>query len=84
MKKELSKGLKRFYGIGDLCFTLMSQVQDVFFNFFLTNIALFSLGTTTLITTITTVVDAAFSWVYGAIINGTKPMGTSRPSSRAH
>ncbi len=78
MKKELSKGLKRFYGIGDLCFTLMSQVQDVFFNFFLTNIALFSLGTTTLITTITTVVDAAFSWVYGAIINGTKPMRWGR------
>ncbi|MDO4287998.1 MAG: MFS transporter [Eubacterium sp.] len=78
MKKELSKGLKRFYGIGDLCFTLMSQVQDVFFNFFLTNIALFSLGTTTLITTITTVVDAAFSWIYGAIINGTKPMRWGR------
>lgn len=78
MKKELSKGLKWFYGIGDLFFTMMSQVQDVFFNFFLTNIAMFDLGITTLIMTITTAVDAALSWVYGAVINGMKPMRWGR------
>ena len=78
MKKELSKGLKWFYGIGDLFFTLMSQVQDVFFNFFLTNIAMFDLGLTSLIMTITTAVDAVTSWVYGAVINGTKPMRWGR------
>lgn len=78
MKKGLSKGLRRFYGVGDLAFTLMTQVQDVYFNFFLTNIALFDLGITTLITTVTTAIDAALSWIYGAIINGSKPMKWGR------
>jgi len=78
MKTGLSKGLKRFYGIGDLFFTMMTQVENVFANFFLTNIALFDLGTTTLISTVTTVIDAAFSWIYGGIINGMKPMRWGR------
>ena len=77
-KKGLTKNLKRFFGIGDLAFTLMSQVQDSFFNFFLTNIAMFDLGLTTFITTVTTVIDAATSWIYGAIMNGTKPMKWGR------
>ena len=77
-KKGLTKGLRYFYGIGDLCFTLMSQVQDVFFNFFLTNIALFSLPIATMITTVTTAIDAALSWIYGAIINGSKPLKWGR------
>lgn len=73
MKKELSKNLKRFYGIGDLFFTMMTNTENYFFNFFLTNIALFDLGLVTFIQTVTTVVDAVFSWAYGAIMNSIKP-----------
>ncbi len=77
-KKGLSKNLRRFFGIGDLAFTLMTQVENVFFNFFLTDIAGFSLAITTVIQTATTVIDAATAWIYGAIMNGTKPLKWGR------
>ena len=72
MKKELSKSLKWFYGIGDLFFTLMTSVENYFFNFFLTNIVMLDLGIVTFIQTVTTVVDAVLSWTYGAIMNSIK------------
>lgn len=78
IKKGLTKNLKRFFGIGDMTFTIMTQVENVFFNFFLTNIAMFDLGITTIIQTFTTVIDAAFAWIYGAIMNGTKPLKWGR------
>ena len=42
-KKGLSKALKIFYGVGDCGFTLMSNIESYYFNFFLTNLAQFSL-----------------------------------------
>lgn len=78
MKNGLSKSLRRFYGIGDLLFTLMSSVESYFFNFFLTNIAKFDLGIVTSIVTVTTVVDAALAWVYGAIMTSMKPLKWGR------
>lgn len=73
MKKELSKSLKRFYGVGDFGFNLMSSVESYYFNFFLTNLAGFSMGIVALITTISSTVDACLSWVYGAFLNSMKP-----------
>ena len=72
-KKLLSKALKLFYGVGDCGFTLMSNVESYFFNFFLTNLASFDLGIVTAITTISSTVDACLSWIYGAILNSIKP-----------
>ena len=72
-KKPLSKALKLFYGVGDCGFTLMSNVESYFFNFFLTNLASFDLGIVTAITTISSTVDACLSWIYGAILNSIKP-----------
>ena len=72
-KKPLSKALKLFYGVGDCGFTLMSNVESYFFNFFLTNLASFDLGIVTAITTISSAVDACLSWIYGAILNSIKP-----------
>ena len=43
-KKGLSKALKLFYGIGDCGFTLMTNVESYYFNFFLTNLAQFGYG----------------------------------------
>lgn len=72
-KKELSKSLKMFYGVGDCGFTLMTNVESYFFNFFLTNLAQFSLGMVSVITTVSSLVDACLSWIYGAILNSIKP-----------
>jgi len=72
-KKELSKALKTFYGVGDCGFSLMTNVESYFFNFFLTNLAHFDLGTTSFITTVASMVDACLSWMYGAVLNSIKP-----------
>ena len=71
--KGLSKALKLFYGVGDCGFTLMTNVESYFFNFFLTNLAHFDLGTTSFITTVASMVDACLSWMYGAVLNSIKP-----------
>ena len=67
-KKGLSKALKLFYGIGDCGFTLMTNVESYYFNFFLTNLAQFGLATVSFITTTASVIDACLSWIYGAIL----------------
>jgi len=72
-RKGLSKALKMFYGVGDCGFTLMTSVESYFFNFFLTNLAMFSLGTVTFITTVASTIDACLSWIYGAVLNSIKP-----------
>ena len=77
-KKGLSKMLKRFYGVGDCGFTLMSNIESYYFSFFLTNLAQFSLPMVTLITTISSTVDAVLSWIYGAILNSIKPLKWGR------
>lgn len=77
-KKGLSKALKWFYGVGDCGFTLMSNIESYYFNFFLTNLAQFSLPMVTLITTVSSTVDAVLSWIYGAILNSIKPMKWGR------
>ncbi|MDO5411120.1 MAG: MFS transporter, partial [Lachnospiraceae bacterium] len=70
--------LKWFYGIGDCGFTLMTNVEGYFFNVFLTDLAKFSLPMVTFITTLASTIDALLSWIYGAIINSTKPMKWGR------
>lgn len=67
-KKELSTSLKYFFGIGDFGFNLMSNVENYYFQFFLTNAAMFSVSIAGIISTIYTVVDAALSWIYGALL----------------
>ncbi|MGE4352819.1 MAG: MFS transporter [Oscillospiraceae bacterium] len=69
----ISKALKRFYGIGDFGFNMMANVDTFFASFFFTNIARFSLSVYTISTTISAVVDAILSCVYGAWLNKIKP-----------
>ena len=61
MKKPLSNAIKKFYGFGDFGFGLMTQVELLFFVFFLTNVAKFSLPMVALIGSITSIVDAILS-----------------------
>ena len=76
--KGLSGALKKFYGVGDCGFTLMSNIESYYFSFFLTNLARFSLPMVTFITTTASAVDALLSWIYGAILNSIKPMKWGR------
>ena len=71
--KPLSQALKIFYGVGDCGFSLMTNIESYYFNFFLTNLAKFSLPMVTMITTVASTVDACLSWMYGAILNSIKP-----------
>ena len=78
-KKErngLSGALKKFYGVGDFGFTLMSNVESYYFNSFLTSI--FSTGMAGIVSTVASTVDAALSWIYGGIMNSVKPMKWGR------
>lgn len=81
MKNErngISKALKRFFGVGDFGFSFMTNIETYYFNFFLTNIAQFALPVVTVIATVTSLVDAGLSWIYGAMINSIKPMKWGR------
>ncbi|MPW27156.1 Na+/melibiose symporter and related transporter [Alkalibaculum sp. M08DMB] len=80
-KKPLSKAIKTFYGVGDLGFSLMANVELLLFVFFLTNVAKFSLPMVAIIGSITSIVDACLSPFYGAIISGRKPMKWGRNRS---
>lgn len=71
--KPLSSALKFWYGVGDFGFTLMTNVETFYFNAFLTNVAGFTTGVAGTIASITSIVDAALSWIYGGIINAVKP-----------
>lgn len=71
--KGLSKSLKYFFGVGDCGFTLMSNIDTFYASYFFTNIARFSLGAITVMTTISAVIDAVLSCFYGAFLNKIKP-----------
>ena len=71
--KPLSSALKFWYGAGDFGFTLMTNVETFYFNAFLTNVAGFTTAMAGTIASITSIVDASLSWIYGGIINAVKP-----------
>ena len=77
-RKGLSKSLKTFFGIGDLGFSFMTNIETYYFQYFLTDIAKFSVGFATTIGTVSSIIDAALSWVYGIILDKVKPMKWGR------
>jgi len=72
-RKGLTRSLKTFYGVGDFGFTLMSNIDTYNATYFFTNIAKFPLGIVTVMTTISAIVDAILSTMYGPILNKIKP-----------
>lgn len=76
--KKISSSLKRFFGVGDFGFTMMSNIDTFYATYFFTNIAKFSLGIVTTITTISAIVDAILSCLYGAWMNKIKPQKWGR------
>ncbi|MGN0292701.1 MAG: MFS transporter [Lachnospiraceae bacterium] len=71
--KKLSGALKKFFGVADFSFTLTSNIDTFYASYFFTNIAQFSLGVITVMTTISAVVDAILSTMYGAFLNKIRP-----------
>lgn len=70
--KPLSKTIKRFYGVGDAGFVLMTNVEAFYWMTCLTDVCGFTPFLAGLINTIYSIVDAATSWIQGAIVNRTK------------
>ena len=77
-KKQLSKALKTFFGVGDLGFNWMTNIETYYFAYFLTNVAQFPMAMVTMVQTIGSVIDAALSWVYGIMLNKIKPLKWGR------
>ena len=77
-KTGLSKSLRYFYGVGDMCFNLMSSVYSYYLVFYLNTVAKLSLPYITLLMAISSTFDSASSWIYGAVMNSTKPMKWGR------
>lgn len=76
--KPISKNLKRFFGVGDFGFTFMSNIDTFYSSYFFTNIAKLPLAVITVMTTISAVVDAILSALYGAWMNKIKPQKWGR------
>lgn len=77
-RSGLSKTIRRFYGVGDLGFALMTSVGTYYSTFFMTDIARLSLASVTLISSVTAIIDSCTAWIYGAIMNSVKPMKWGR------
>ena len=72
-KEGLTTAVKTFYGVGDGGFVLMSNVETFYFNTCCTDYLGFTPVQTGLINSVFSIVDACLSWVYGMIMNGTRP-----------
>jgi GPH family glycoside/pentoside/hexuronide:cation symporter len=71
--KPLSRALKTFYGVGDMTFGWLGNVENYYWNYFLTNVAQFSLSLTTVVTMVVTAVDIPLSPLWGGLLNSVKP-----------
>ena len=71
-RNGLTNTLKYLFGVGDAGFVLMSNVETFYFMRFLTTLANFTAPVAALINSVFSIIDAVLSWIYGAIINGTK------------
>jgi len=72
-KEGLTTAVKTFYGVGDAGFVLMSNIETFYFMTCMTDLAGFTATAAGVINSVFSIVDACLSWVYGMIMNGTKP-----------
>ncbi len=78
VRNGLTKTIRYFYGVGDMAFALMTSVGTYYSTYYFTNVAKLSLVNVALLTSTTALIDACLAWVYGAVINSTKPMKWGR------
>ena len=77
-RSGLTREIRCFYGVGDMCYTLMTYVYSYYQIYYLTNVARLSLGTASFVMTVCSTVDVATAMVAGGIINSTRPMKWGR------
>ena len=77
-KSGLSRGIRYFYGVGDMLYTLMTYVYSYYQIYYLTNVARLNLATVSFIMTTCSAVDVATAMVASGIINSAKPMKWGR------
>ncbi|MBE6015622.1 MAG: MFS transporter [Lachnospiraceae bacterium] len=78
VRNGLTNTIRYFYGVGDMAFALMTSVGTYYSTYYFTNIAKLSLVNVALLTSTVALIDALTAWIYGAIINSTKPMKWGR------
>ncbi len=72
-KEGLTSAVKTFYGVGDGGFVLMSNIETFYFMTCMTDYLGFSATAAGVVNSVFSIVDAVLSWVYGMIMNGTRP-----------
>ncbi|MBR5740684.1 MAG: MFS transporter, partial [Firmicutes bacterium] len=72
-KEGLTQAVKTFYGVGDGGFVLMSNIETFYFMTCMTDYLGFSPTAAGVVNSVFSIVDACLSWVYGMILNGTRP-----------
>ncbi len=77
-KSGLTKQIRYFYGVGDMCYTLMTYVYSYYQIYYLTDVARLSLAKASFVMTVCSTIDVATAMVAGGIINSTKPMKWGR------
>ncbi len=77
-KSGLTRGVRYFYGVGDMCYTLMTYVYSYYQLYFLTNVAMLSLIKASFVMSVCSTIDVATAMVAGGIINSTRPMRWGR------
>ena len=77
-KKPVSKSVLRWWGVSSIGTQLIANMDNTFFSYFLTDIALFSVALAGSIMTISSVVGLVIGFFIGAIIGMVKPMRWGR------
>lgn len=77
-KKPASKAILRFWGVSSIGTQLIANMDNTFFTYFLTDIALFSVALSGRIMKLTSVISLIIGFFIGAIIGMVKPMRWGR------
>ena len=74
MRKEVTPNIRRFWGIGNLFFAVMTGIETAYFTVFLTDAIKFPLYLSNTVMIATSVIDFILAPFAGAIINSSKSM----------
>lgn len=74
MRKQVSKNVRRYWGIGNLFFAVMTGIETAYFTFFLTDVVKFPLYLSSAVMMATSIIDFALAPFAGIIISSTKSM----------
>lgn len=74
MRKEVTPRVRRYWGIGNLFFAVMTGIETAYFTAFLTDAVQFPLVLSNMVMLVTSIIDFVISPFAGVIISSTKAM----------